>query len=126
MSTSLTHPSADGRVYSGRTNGITPVTGTPLVIALHGGTYSSEYFDISGYSLLDRGAAAGVPVIALDRPNYVDSSPLESENSIILANATVLNVAIGEIWEQHGGDASGVVLIGHSIGGAVATGIAPL
>ena len=29
--------------------------GTPLVIALHGGTYTSEYFDIPGYSLLDRG-----------------------------------------------------------------------
>src|SRR4029077_7949247 len=34
--------------------------------------------------------------------------------------AAVLNTAIGEIWEQHGGAASGVVLIAHSIGGAVA------
>ena len=51
--------------------------GAPLVIALHGGTYTSEYFDIPGYSLLDRAEAAGVPVIALDRPNYGGSSPLE-------------------------------------------------
>ena len=29
----------------------------PLVIALHGGTYTSTYFDIPGYSLLDRAAA---------------------------------------------------------------------
>lgn len=124
MSTPFTHTTADGRAYSGRRNGADPSTGTPLVIALHGGTYSSEYFDIPGYSLLDRAEAAGVAVIALDRPNYVDSSPLESEDSIILANADVLNTAIGEIWEQYGGAASGVVLIAHSIGGAVATVIA--
>lgn len=124
MSTSFTHTSADGRVYTGRTNGVTPTAGVPLVIALHGGTYTSEYFDIPGYSLLDRADAAGVPVIALDRPNYVGSSPLESDDSIILANAEVLDAAIGEIWDAHGRDASGVVLIAHSIGAAVATAIA--
>ena len=124
MSTPFTHTTADGRVYTGRTNGVAPTAGVPLVIALHGGTYSSEYFDIPGYSLLDEGDAAGVPVIALDRPNYVGSSPLETEESIILANAAVLDIAIGEIWAQHGGDASGVVLVAHSIGGAIATAIA--
>ncbi|GAB2832330.1 alpha/beta hydrolase [Microbacterium insulae] len=124
MSTSFTHTTADGRTYSGRRNSVEPTAGTPLVIALHGGTYTSEYFDIPGYSLLDRAEAAGVPVIALDRPNYAGSSPLESDDSIILANAEVLNTAIGEIWEQHGGAASGVVIIAHSIGGAVATAIA--
>ena len=124
MSTSFTHTSADGRTYGGRRNNVEPRAGIPLVIALHGGTYTSEYFDIPGYSLLDRAEGGGVPVIALDRPNYGGSSPLESDESIILANAAVLNTAIGEIWEQHGGAASGVVLIAHSIGGAVATAIA--
>jgi pimeloyl-ACP methyl ester carboxylesterase len=124
MSIPFTHTSADGRTYTGRRNGVEPTAGAPLVIALHGGTYTSEYFDIPRYSLLDRGEAAGVPVIALDRPNYVGSSPLESDGSIIMANAEVLSTAIGEIWEQHGGAASGVVLIAHSIGGAVATAIA--
>ena len=123
MSTSFTHTSADGRVYSGRRNAVEPAVGAPLVIALHGGTYTSEYFDIPGYSLLDRAEAAGVPVIALDRPNYAGSSPLEGDE-IVLANADVLSTAIGEIWEQHGGAATGVVLIAHSIGGAVATAIA--
>jgi pimeloyl-ACP methyl ester carboxylesterase len=124
MSTAFAHTTASGRHYSGRTNGVAPTAGTPLVIALHGGTYTSEYFDIPGYSLLDRAAAADIPVIALDRPNYGASSPLESEESIILANAAVLSDAIGEIWAEHGGAASGVVLIAHSIGGAVATAIA--
>ena len=59
MSTPFTHTSSDGRTYTGRRNSVEPTAGTPLVIALHGGTYTSEYFDIPGYSLLDRGEAAG-------------------------------------------------------------------
>ena len=127
MSTSFSHTTADGRAYSGRTNlteGFERAEGAPLVIALHGGTYTSEYFDIPGHSLIDRATERGIPVIALDRPNYVDSSPLEEGESIILENAKVLGAAIGEIWEQYRGDAPGVVLIAHSIGGAVATAIA--
>ena len=96
----------------------------PLVIALHGGTYTSEYFDIPGYSLLDRAAALGIPTIALDRPNYAGSSPLSGDGSIILANAEVLSEAIGELWQANGSGTAGVVLVGHSIGGAVATAIA--
>ena len=42
----------------------------PLVIALHGGTYTSAYFDVPGYSLLDRASGLGIPVIAVDRPGY--------------------------------------------------------
>lgn len=126
MSTSYTHSHGD-RTYSGRTN----ITGTfeaapgaPLVVALHGGTYTSEYFDIPGYSLLDRAAERGIRVIALDRPNYGESSPLESDDSIILDNADALRAAIGSIWEADGAESVGVVLVAHSIGGAVATAIA--
>lgn len=126
MSTSFSH-TAGGRHYSGRTNigdGLKAADGAPLIVALHGGTYTSEYFDIPGYSLLERAAADGMPVIALDRPNYVDSGPLESEDSIILANADVLRDAIGSIWEQYRSGSPGIVLIAHSIGAAVATAIA--
>lgn len=126
MSTPFSHSLGD-RHYSGRTNigaGVNAAPGAPLVIALHGGTYSSKYFDIPGYSLLDRGTAAGVPVIALDRPNYIDSSPLESAGSIIFANADVLSEAIGSIWAEYGEGMAGVVLVAHSIGGAIATKIA--
>ncbi len=118
---------ASGFTFSGRTNigddlEIRP--DAPLIIALHGGTYSSEYFDIPGHSLLDIATERGIPVIALDRPNYIDSTPLTSEGSIILANAEVIGDAIGSLWEQYGSGTSGVVLVAHSIGGAVATVIA--
>lgn len=96
----------------------------PLVVAIHGGTYTSTYFDVPGYSLVDRAAAMGIPIVALDRPGYGTSTPLPAERSTIAENALVLREVIGELWAAHGGGAAGVVLIGHSIGGAIATTIA--
>lgn len=132
MSTPFTHTvagsgAAAGYTFTGRTNiggDVGPRAGEPLIVALHGGTYSSEYFDIPGHSLLDNATKQGIPVIAIDRPNYVGSSPLTSEDSIIVDNAIVLGDAIASIWNEHGGDAAGIVLIAHSIGGAIATIIA--
>jgi pimeloyl-ACP methyl ester carboxylesterase len=96
----------------------------PLIIALHGGTYSSTYFDISGYSLLDRAAALEIPVLVLDRPGYGHSSPLPASEATIAANAERLDDALGAIWREQGEGRPGIVLIGHSIGGAIAVAIA--
>ncbi|ADP83675.1 alpha/beta hydrolase [Pseudofrankia inefficax] len=117
---------ARGLTFSGRQRFTeTPLRpDTPLVIALHGGTYTSTYFDVPGYSLLDRAAAVGVPVIAIDRPGYRGSSAIEPGESIILANADVLDHLVGELWDRYGNGTCGVVLIGHSIGGAVVTALA--
>jgi pimeloyl-ACP methyl ester carboxylesterase len=117
---------AAGFSFTGRSNlgEVTPAAGDPVVIALHGGTYSSEYFDIPGHSLLDNATKQGIAVIAIDRPNYLGSSPLTSDDSIIVDNATVLSDAIGSVFSEHGGAAAGVVLVAHSIGGAIATIIA--
>ncbi|MEV4513267.1 alpha/beta hydrolase [Dactylosporangium sp. NPDC049525] len=125
--TPFTHTSANGLTITGRRN--TPYTPAaaaqvPLVIAVHGGTYTSEYFDIPGYSLLERAASLGVPVIAVDRPGYLGSTHVEPGESIILANAEALDRVIGELWQQHGDGHAGVFLIGHSIGGAVVTAVA--
>lgn len=96
----------------------------PLVVALPGGTYSSAYFDVAGHSLLERAAGVGIPILAIDRPGYRDSTPVDPGESIILTNAEVLDHAIAELWDAHGAGTSGVVLIGHSIGGAVVTALA--
>jgi pimeloyl-ACP methyl ester carboxylesterase len=96
----------------------------PLVIALHGGTYTSDYFDIPGHSLLELADSRGIPVIALDRPSYGGSTPLPPVDEIIAANALVLEQVIGDIWTEWSERASGIVLIAHSIGGAVATDLA--
>lgn len=99
-------------------------TSGPLVIAVPGGTYTADYFDISGHSLLELADTKGIPVIAFDRPAYGGSTALDESDSIIAANAAVLDAVIAEIWQEWEGKASGIFLIGHSIGGAIVTDIA--
>lgn len=96
----------------------------PLIIALHGGTYSSRYFDLPGYSLLDRAEALGLPILAPDRPGYGGSPALAPEAMTLKGNADFLAQALGSAWTTYRGQARGVVLIGHSIGGAIALMIA--
>ena len=116
---------AKGMKFSMRRRPDAPVAdGVPLVVALPGGTYTSVYFDVPGQSLLDTAESIGVPVIAVDRPGYRESTKVEASGSIIAANAEVLDHLIGELWDSYGNGAPGVVVIGHSIGGAVTTAIA--
>ena len=108
---------------SGRSNGVTDDNG-PLVIAVHGGTYTSAYFDLPGQSLLERGAANGIAVVAIDRPGYGDTAMLASEAMDIAGQAAFLADALGEVWANHGTERAGVVLVGHSIGAAIAATVA--
>ena len=118
---------ANGMTITGKMrllDGAPAAVDVPLVVAVHGGAYTSEYFDIPGYSLLDRAAALAIPIIALDRPGYGGSTPLAPQEATILKNAEVLDQVIGELWDTRGAGTSGIVLIGHSIGGAIVTAIA--
>ncbi len=98
----------------------------PIIVAIHGGTYTSAYFDVPGYSLLDHAAALGIPILALDRPGYGESGMLPPTDTLHRAHAEVLNQEIGAFWQAHRGNARGIVLIGHSIGGAISTILASL
>jgi pimeloyl-ACP methyl ester carboxylesterase len=88
----------------------------PLIVAVHGGGYTSEYFDAGEYSLLDRAAAAGVPSIAIDRPGYGASTALPHGDRAVPRNAEVLQSAIAKLWNERDHDAAGIVIVGHSIG----------
>lgn len=96
----------------------------PLIVALHGGTYTSAYFDVPGFSLLDRAAATGIPIVALDRPCYGETTPLDPGTETIRNSAERLDAIIAGLLEQSTGPARGIVLIGHSIGAAIALAIA--
>lgn len=98
----------------------------PLIVAIHGGSYTADYFDIEEGSLMKRASALGLPVFAVQRPGYVDSLPLSQTDGSIHANAEILNDALTQLWERHGGQARGIFLIGHSIGGAIAIRMAAL
>lgn len=91
----------------------------PLVVAIHGGTYTSRYFDIPGYSLLDRAEANGIPILAIDRPGHGDSPLLEAGESDIAGQARFLTRALHQGWETFGVGTAGMVIIAHSIGAAI-------
>mgnify|MGYP000311775554 FL=1 len=95
----------------------------PLIVAIPGGSYTSGYFHVPGCSLLDRAVALGLPALALDRAGYGATTPLAQ--ATIAGNAQQLDRAIGHLWRERSGHrAAGIVLVGHSIGGAIAVALA--
>ena len=96
----------------------------PLIVAIHGGTYTSGYFDVPGYSLLERAAINGLKAIAIDRPSYGTTPSLDPGDMAIDGQARYLARALDEAWRVYGESTRGIVLIGHSIGAAIAATIA--
>jgi len=110
--------------FSGRSRPAPQGSEAPLLVAIHGGTYTSAYFDVPGYSLLDAAATAGLPIIALDRPGYGDTPILAPTDMTILGQARSLTQALKSAWRNYGESRPGMVIIGHSIGAAISAAIA--
>lgn len=92
----------------------------PLVIAIHGGTYSSTYFDADpkhSASLCSNGL--GVPVVSIDRPLYQGSSsfyPSEEGKTYHEALAFWLHQHIlPALWTEYGKGCGSVILHCHSL-----------
>jgi pimeloyl-ACP methyl ester carboxylesterase len=119
MSTNALALDIDGHRITGISNG-SVTEDLPLIVALPGGSYTSSYFDVPGHSLLETGLANGFGVIALDRPGYGGSDALPQGEVTFARNAEVLDAAIMQLWKTHGRGRPGVVVIGHSMGGAIA------
>jgi pimeloyl-ACP methyl ester carboxylesterase len=92
----------------------------PLLVCLHGGGYDSGYFDIDGHSLLKDAADHGFNAIALDRPGYGASVVPAGGQPSLAESAQMISVALQSLWEDYESTCPGIVLIGHSIGGAIA------
>jgi pimeloyl-ACP methyl ester carboxylesterase len=110
-----------------RSTGISTAAGRedlPLLVCLPGGSYTSRYFDVPGFSLLDTAVANGFSTVALDRPGYGGSDPLPDGQVTFAGNAGVMDAAIAHLWAEHGGARPGVVIVSHSIGSAVAVHVA--
>lgn len=98
---------------------------TPLIAALHGGTYTSEYFSVAGGdqgSFLDVAGRNGFQVLTIDRPGYGKSDPLPESDNTFTRQAELLDAAIEQAVADEPDRA--VVLVGHSIGGMIALEIA--
>ena len=65
-----------------------------------------------------------MPIVAIDRPGYGDSPMLATQQMDITGQAAFLTGALATIWQDYGTDCSGMVLVGHSIGAAIAATIA--
>ena len=115
------HFDVDGLSITALTKG-RPAAGSPLVVALHGGTYTARYFDVDGSgrgSFMDLAAANGYQVLSIDRPGYGGSTPLVPAQNTFDRHAHLLRAVIA----QAAGDRP-VFLVGHSIGGMIALMIA--
>lgn len=99
-------------------------TGTPLLVCLHGGGYDSRYFDAPGSSLLSRAADAGFPALALTRPGHPADEESARRQPSFAEAAAIISEAIADAWQQLGDGRPGILLLGHSIGGAVAVHVA--
>jgi len=98
---------------------------TPLLVALHGGTYTSAYFGVAGGpmgSFLDIASRNGFAVLTVDRPGYGQSVALTEADNTFARQAEILDSAIGEALAQKAH--TKVVLVGHSIGGMVSLEVA--
>lgn len=98
--------------------------GKPVIVAVHGGTYTSRYFDVPGHSLIDRASAAGFDIIAIDRPGYGGSTALPDAPDLIQKNADYLEPLVPALIADFGRAGAPVFMIGHSIGGAITISIA--
>lgn len=92
----------------------------PVILALHGGTYTSVYFDVPGHSLMDRAVASGFDIVAVDRPGYGGTTALPDAPDLIARNSQALNAALPRLMVALGLGGRPVFVIGHSIGGAIA------
>ncbi len=90
-----------------------------LLVAVHGGTYTSKYFDTPSSSLLDFCAALGYSILALDRPGYGAATSVPVDQLSFEGQIPVLRQALEVIWHDYGQQSAGMFLIGHSIGGMI-------
>ncbi len=88
-----------------------------LLVALHGGGYTSKYFDTAPPSLLDFCASLGYSILALDRPGYGSATDVPRDQLSFDSQVPILRQALEKIWDDYGQQSVGMFLVGHSIGG---------
>lgn len=94
---------------------------TPLIVAIHGGGYNSDYFHTNAkHTAAMPSKVYGVPFIAFDRPYYGGtrpSEPLPCASDYPKQTGTwVHRYILPALWNKFGDGCSGIVLLCHSLG----------
>lgn len=110
--------SADGRLTAVLAGEGEAPPEAPLLVCIHGGGCSARYFDLKGFSTVERALARHLPVLLVNRPGHAGSAPAATHQPIEEAAALIPRL----IEDVRG--TRPVAIIGHSIGGAVALTIA--
>jgi len=124
-------PLSDGRQITGLLSlppkAAHPFKGTPLVVTVHGGTYTASYYDADpAHSISNISKALSIPVVSLTRPGYSESTalpPLQEGETWNQVNGKYLHRSIlPAVWKAYGSKsgATSIVLHSHSIGAAIA------
>jgi pimeloyl-ACP methyl ester carboxylesterase len=85
-----------------------------IVLAIHGGGYTSKYFDVPGQSAMEFASSLGYHVVAVDRPGYGATT----DWLLGFDDQTKVLTEVGDWTRRRFDTAQGrVFLYGHSIGG---------
>ena len=97
----------------------------PLVVGLHGGCYTSEYFDVTPeYSAKVHSDSLSVPFVAIDRPDYKGSTPVgpvpEGSSYPEEWGRRLHQFILPALWKGYGltNECTCIVLHCHSLGAA--------
>jgi pimeloyl-ACP methyl ester carboxylesterase len=96
-----------------------PLNDTPLLLLVHGGGANAHYFATPENSVIELAAANGFAAVAINRPGYASSGEVGGGEVGFARQAEVIDSAIDELWRTRGDGRPGVVVFGHSIGGAI-------
>jgi len=89
----------------------------PLLLCIHGGGCNGGYFDMKGFSVAEAAIAHGFDVLLVNRPGYGGSAPPRTASPITEATELLPGYLLPILAARASPD---LVVIGHSIGGAVA------
>ncbi|KAL8799953.1 MAG: hypothetical protein Q9200_007396 [Gallowayella weberi] len=100
-----------------------PPKDTPLIVGLHGGSYSAEYYDATTiHSALLYSGSLRVPFVSVNRPGYKNSTALPEsipeDSSFFQEEGKYLhNEILPAIWKAYSAEygVSSVVILAHSL-----------
>ncbi|CAL8577128.1 hypothetical protein XPA_002974 [Xanthoria parietina] len=100
-----------------------PPKDTPLIVALHGGSYSADYYNATPVnSASPYSTFLGVPFIAINRPGYKDSTALpdalpEGRTFLQVEGRYLHNEILPAVWKAYATDygVTSIVILAHSL-----------